>query len=327
MPSDTLVSVAILPSHGERPGSFLPKAEAYVRSRWPHHEVLVVLPGDRMSDAARWASALPHGSNARVLTVASGSGIDETEAAALSESLGDWVAVIRPSEITVEDLGALLTSAASGMDIVRVRLPTAGRSAFDRAVGRAVAGILTAVSGHRIRDDLARSFCISRSAATATLARRGEMPLLRHVETLWHGMSGGYVESTVASRRHGGIELRRRIATALAIATHSSGRLLAASAAACLASACASAGFGLYALLVNLFMDGVAQGWTSLAMAGAAAGTVVFSSLGILSIAMRHVMGSASARNVPRIAGETASIDITIRSAPLNVADDTGVHP
>jgi hypothetical protein len=215
-------------------------------------------------------------------------------AVAAAEAIGDVVVLTAFNELASADL---MSFAADAIIANRIVL---GRSEGARRRQPLSHRLLGLISRYRVDARDLKTIALPRDHLVAVLARRSATIDLRFEPK--QGLHR-YLRKPVELRSSGGERgLRQRLELLIEIISTSAARFLAVYALLSLLVCALAASYGLYAVLIILFMRDVQPGWFSTAIAQSASVSFLALGMALLALGVAHI--------VDRMEGDTSEVTI-----------------
>jgi len=261
--SDTLVTVAaVLDNDKEILSDFLRETAAVLGKHYTHHEILLVDNGS--SDGAAQEVQMLQSSvpNVRLIRLSRRYESEMALAAALDNSIGDYVVLMDPRADPPAMIPEMVERAASGFDVV-IGQSRSGQQGpwFRRLESRIFYRIASAVLGCELRPNTSIFRVFSRQVVNSITRVRNKNRSLKYLNALV-GFRQMHLEYDPVRKKGDAVKPFRQSASQALdlIVTNSALPLRAAVLIATIASILNLAYFG-YILVVSLVKDKVAEGW------------------------------------------------------------------
>lgn len=263
--SDTLITVAaVLDNDKDILEPFLRDLTRVLAGHYTHYEVLLVDNGSTDGAAELVRSLQSQAPNLRLLRLSRHYGSEIAIAAALDNSIGDYVALMDLRTDPTEVVPEMVERAASGFEVVIGELRSAPRGSWLRRLqSRLFYRLASKVLGCELRPNTSMFRVFSRQVVNSITRVRNKNRSLKYLNVLV-GFRQTHFEYEAVNRKGGGAKPYRQSASQAIdlIVTNSALPLRAAALIAVFACLLDLAYFG-YILLVSLIKSRVAEGWVT----------------------------------------------------------------
>lgn len=263
--------------------SVISEVSAVMTAHYVHYEIIGVDDGSSDGTLEELGEILRSVVNVRVIPLSRRFGQEIAIAAGLDSAIGDYVVVMLPDDDPPELIPAMVDRARTGVGMVfGVREDRDGQP-WLRRTGSRLFYAMSAAQGLPIQRNATHFRVLSREAVNAVTRIRSPK---RYLRTLSHTVGFGdqaflYHPRSIRSRpRRTALPELARLAVDIVV-TNTTWPLRAVSTLA-LASAAGSGCFAIYVVLVFLFKDRVAEGWTTIAGPAAVVSTILLLALGVI---------------------------------------------
>jgi dolichol-phosphate mannosyltransferase len=320
--AEVLVSIcAVLTDDLDRIDRFLAETSEVLSERFQYHELLLIdnaldpIVGLRMHD---WQQRTP---NVRLLRLSRRYNQEIALAAALDNSIGDYVVVMDIASDPPSMIPDLITTAVSGHDVVIAERGCDDEPLIRRWLSRGFYRVATVLLGYPLRSNATYFRAFSRRAVNSLIRIRSKNRYLRCL----NGMVG-FSQATIphTGRRSGGGRrgLLRLFANARSAAdiiiSNSAAPLRLASLLGLVASFVNVLYFG-YILVVTLVKSKLAEGWLTISITSTTMFFLLFIILSILSEYIARILDETKDQPLYFIEAETNSDISSFQKDRLNV--------
>jgi dolichol-phosphate mannosyltransferase len=320
--AEVLVSIcAVLTDDLERIDQFLAETSEVLSERFQYHELLLIdnaldrIVGVRMHD---WQQRTP---NLRLLRLSRRYNQEIALAAALDNSIGDYVVVMDIASDPPSMIPDLITTAMSGHDVVIAERRCEDEPLIRRWLSRSFYRVATVLLGYPLRSNATYFRAFSRRAVNSLIRIRSKNRYLRCVNGMV-GFSQATIPHTGRPSDGGRLGLVRLFTNARSAAdiiiSNSAAPLRLASLLGLVASFANVLYFG-YILAVTLVKRNLAEGWLTISITSTTMFFLLFIILSILSEYIARILDETKDQPLYFIEDETNSDTSSFQKDRLNV--------
>ena len=320
--AEALISIcAVLTDDPARIEQFLAETSHLLAAKFQYHELLLI---DNALDGAfgvlvhEWQRRTP---NIRLLRLSRRYSHEIALAAALDNSIGDYVVVMDMGSDPPSMIPDLITTAISGHDVVIAERSSENDPLIRKWLSRAFYRIATILLGYPLRPNATYFRAFSRRAVNSLIRIRSKNRYLRCLNGMV-GFSQASIPHTghaSVGRQHGLLRLLANARSAAdIIISNSAAPLRFASLLGLLASFANLLYFG-YILVVTLVKKNLAEGWLTTSITSTTMFFLLFVILSILSEYVARILDEAKDQPLYFVETETNSDVCSFQRERLNV--------
>ena len=317
---EALVSIcAVLIDDLDRIDQFLTETSQLLSARFRYYELLLIdnaLDRPASLRVQEWQHRIP---NIRLLRLSRHYTHEVALAAALDNSIGDYVVVMNIATDPASMIPQLITTALSGFDVVIAERSTNNDPLIRKCLSQVFCRIASILLGYQLRSNATYFRAFSRRAVNSLIRIRSKNRYLRCLNGMV-GFSQATIPHTGFSSRGRGRS--RLIASAGSAAdiiiSNSAAPLRLASLLGLIASSANVLYFG-YILVVTLVKRKLAEGWLTISITSTTMFFLLFIILSILSEYVARILDEAKDQPLYFIEAETNSDVSSFQHNRLNV--------
>jgi dolichol-phosphate mannosyltransferase len=319
---EALVSVcAVLSDDVERLDEFLIETSRLLASSFQYHELLLIDNSLEHRVGLRvqsWQQQLP---NIRLLRLSRQYSHEVALAAALDNSIGDYVVVMDIGSDPPSMIPDLVGAAMSGYDVVIAERRVENEPFLTRWLSRAFCRLATTLLGYPLRSNATYFRAFSRRAVNSLIRIRSKNRYLRCLNGMvgFSQVSLPHREPMTPSRRRGFLRLLSSVRSAADMIISNSGAPLRVASLLGLMASCANVLYFAYILAVTIVKKKLAEGWLTMSIANTAMFLLLFIILSILSEYIARILDESKDQPLYFIEAETNSEICSVQRERLNV--------
>lgn len=291
--ADLFVSV-VAPIHedGDILEGFVGDVVGVLSNAYTHFELILVDDGSSAASSTQLDDVLTRHAGVRVLPLSRHFGEEIAISAGLDSAIGDYVVVMQPDSDPPEAIPEMVGLARRGVGVVfGVHEDRAGDPVLHRLGRRAFHALVGRLLDVPIRRNATHFRVLSREAVNAVTRTRSRK---RYLRTLTESVGYGTQAFVYSPQSRRSRPRRRTLASLFALAsdivvTNTTRPLRIVSWIALVASLVLAA-LTLYVIGVYVFMDQVAEGWTTIAGPLASSFSVLFLVLGTMGLYLSRLL-------------------------------------
>ncbi|MGH9631556.1 MAG: glycosyltransferase [Bryobacteraceae bacterium] len=320
--AEVVVSVCAVLSDDLKPlDRFLNETTQELRDRFRYYELLLI---DNASDHAvgarirEWQTRTP---NLRLLRLSRRYSHEIALAAALDNSIGDYVIVMDIGLDPPSMIPDLIATATSGHDVVIAEYDSQAQPLISKWLSHALYGIATMLLGYPLRSNSTYFRAFSRRAVNSLVRIRSKNRYLRCLNGMvgFSQVSVPHTGAPSASSRGGMLRALGGVRAAMdIIISNSAAPLRLASLIGLIASFVNVLYFG-YILIVTLVKEKLAEGWLTMSVTSTAMFFLLFIILSILSEYVARILDEAKDQPLYFVEAETISNISSFQRDRLNI--------